>query len=125
MEYRIQIDHSLKIIRYKHSGLLKANDIDLVWREFLNMKEFTEMKYDLFSDYREASFDIPVDFLPELIEFMQNIKHIVKGKKQCLLVSSPNTTAASMLFETEVNKEVGFLVKVFSTEERAMEWLLG
>jgi len=124
MKYSIKIDHHLKLIRYKHSGLLKSNDIELAWKEFLGMEEFTELKYNLLSDYTDAEFDIPVDFLPELIEFMQNIKPIVEGKKQSLIVTGPFTTAASMLFETEVNKEVGFLVKVFSTEEKALEWLL-
>lgn len=124
MNYSINIDHASKIIRYKHSGKLKADDIELAWREFLAMKEFTELKYNLLSDYRNAEFDIPVDFLPELIEFMRNIRPIVEGKKQSLIVSGPFTTAASMLFETEVNIEVGFLVKVFSTESKALEWLL-
>jgi hypothetical protein len=123
MKYSITIDNNLKIIKYKHNGTIKAVEIGAVWDKLLAMKEFTELKYNLFSDYRNAKFDIDTDFLPELMEFMFNIKDIVKGKKQCLIVDEPFTTAASFLFKNEVNEKVGFNVKVFSTEAVAMRWL--
>lgn len=124
LSYTISINNELKIIKYTHSGTIKAEEIGAVWDQFLSMKEFTEMKYNLFSDYRKAKFDIGTDFLPELMEFMHSIKDIVCGKKQCLIVDEPYTTAASILFENEVTKEVGFKVKVFSTEGAAMHWLI-
>lgn len=124
MKYSITIDDKLKIIKYKHRGTLKAEEIGEVWDKFLGMKEFTELKYNLFSDYRKAKFDIGIEFLPVLMEFMLKIKDIVKDKKQCLIVDEPTTTAASILFENEVNEKVGFKVKVFSTETAAMHWLI-
>ena len=124
MKYSITIDNKLKIIRYEHRGTLIAEEIGEVWEQLLCMKEFTELKYNLFSDYRKAKFDIGTEFLPVLIDFMHNIKDIVNGKKQCLIVDEPFTTAAAILFENEVNKKVGFNVKVFSTEEAAMQWLI-
>lgn len=124
MNYTIEVDHTLKIIKYKHSGVIQAEHIGYVWEsEFLKMKEFVELKYNLFSDYTDAIIDIQVDFLDELMEFMQSIKHIINGKKQCIIVSDPYSTAASLLFENEVNKEVGFLVKVFTTKKAALRWL--
>lgn len=125
MKYTVDIDHELKIIRYAHSGIIQAEEIAYVWEnEFLKMKEFTELKYDLYSDYSNAKFDIPVEFLPELMEFMESIKPIIKGKKQSIIVDDPYSTAASLLFENEANKEIGFLVKIFNTKKAALEWLI-
>uniref|UniRef100_UPI0032175D8E hypothetical protein n=1 Tax=uncultured Draconibacterium sp. TaxID=1573823 RepID=UPI0032175D8E len=124
MNYTIEIDHELKIIRYKHSGIIEADEIHKAWKEFLKMEEFTILKYNLLSDYRGAKFNIKVDFLPALIEFMTSIQDIVKGKKQCIIVDDPYSTAASILFEQEVNAKVGFIVKVFTTKQAALNWLI-
>lgn len=123
MNYSITIEHELRIIRYTHSGLIKAADIGEVWQQLLAMKEFTQLNYNLFSDYRNGDFQIPHIFLPYLIEFMRTIESIVKGKKQALVLNSPRNVAISMLFEDEVNKEIGFNVKVFTTEASALRWL--
>jgi hypothetical protein len=125
MKYTIEVDHKLKIIKYKHSGIIQSEEIGYVWEnEFLKMKEFTELKYNLFSDYTDAVLDIPVDFLDELMSFMQSIQFIIEGKKQSVIVSDPYSTAASILFENEVNEKVGFHVKVFTTTDAALKWLI-
>lgn len=122
--YTINIDHQQNLIKYKHSGILIPEDIGYVWEhEFLKRKEFTELKYNLLSDYSEAKFDIPTSFLPELIEFMKAIAPIVKGKKQSIIIEDPYSTAASLIFENEVNTQVGFKVKIFSTKKAALAWL--
>lgn len=124
MKYNITIDHQARIIRYKHSGTLEQQEIGFVWEnELLKMKEFTELGYNLYSDYREAKFNIPSSFLPELIAFMKAIEPIVRGKKQGIIVEDPYSTAASLIFEHEVNKAVGFQVKVFNTPNAALNWL--
>lgn len=45
MKYSIEIDHKLKLIRYKQSGEIKAEEIGLAWNDFLKMPEFTQFKY--------------------------------------------------------------------------------
>lgn len=120
--YSIVIDHDLKIIRYKHTGLIGFDDIGEAWTEFLGMKEFTEMGYNLFSDYRDSKFSMEMDAVNDIVVFFESIKHIVKGKKQSIVLDDPYSTAGSLLFETEVNKKIGFRVKVFSTEEAALDW---
>lgn len=123
MRYSISIDHELKLIRYRHSGPIFAEDIEKAWFEFLAFEEFTVLKYNLLSDYRGGKFEIPVQHLHDIIVFMQKIENIVRGKKQALVVDDPNSVAAAMLFEKEVIAKVGFGVQIFSTEEAALIWL--
>ncbi len=123
MKYSIIIDHELKLIKYKHSGLIHAEDIEEAWNEFLTLPEFTKLKYNLFSDYRSGEFQIPRKNLPEIINFMQKIETIIRGKKQALIVDSPYSVAASMLFGNEVNEKIGFNVQVFASERAALKWL--
>ncbi len=123
MNYSFTIDHSLKIIKYKHSGNLNYEDIGKAWYQLLAIKEFTEEKYNLFSDYREASFKMKVDDINNIIEFMSGIKDVVNGKKQSILILDPYSTAGSILFGDQVYEEIGFEVKIFTTETAAIKWL--
>jgi len=125
MKYSISIDHKLQLIRYRHSGLIYAEDIEEAWSEFLALREFTTLNYNLLSDYRGGKFKIATSHIPEIIVFMKKIEDIVRDKKQALIVDDPYSVAGSILFENEVNKEVGFIVQVFATEEAALRWLTG
>ncbi len=117
-------DHDLKIIRYRHSGMIKGEDIHAVWMKLLTMPEFTAMGYNLLSDYRDSRFDIPIENLNAIVEFMISIKPVIEGKKQSLIVDNPYNTAASVLFSDRVIEKTGFLVNVFSSETVALAWLL-
>ncbi len=123
MKYRIQIDHESRIIRYRHSGIIFPEDIENAWSEFLSLKEFTVLKYHLLSDYREGHFQMSFRELPNVIDFMRPIENVVRGKKQALIVDNPHGVAGSILFIDDVYREVGFIVKVFSTESAALNWL--
>jgi hypothetical protein len=123
MKYSIKIDHELRLLRYNHSGLIKAEDIEEAWNEFLSIEEFTKFKYNLLSDYRNGKFQIAKEYLPKIIDYMGAIETIVRGKKQALIVHDPYSVAASMLFVDVVYNQVGFNVQVFTTEEAALKWL--
>jgi len=116
-------DPELKIIKYTHSGLIYSHEIEKAWSVLLGMKEFVELNYNLLSDYRGGKFQMNISEVPEIVKFMSAIKNIVKGKKQALIVDDPYSVAGSMLFENKMFEEIGFIVKVFSTDEAALEWL--
>ncbi len=124
MKYNISIDHELRIIRYKHSGIIHAEDIEDAWSDFLKIQDFTQNKYELLSDYRNGKFQMKLSDLSGVIGFMHEIENIVKGKKQALIVDNPYSVATSILFKNKVYKEIGFNVKVFSTEPAALKWLI-
>jgi hypothetical protein len=123
MNYTIDIDHDLRIIRYKHSGSIKSKEIAEAWQSFLSMKEFTDLKYNLLSDYRGAKLNMDIKSPDLIVDFMMTIEPIVRGKKQSLILDDPYSTAGSVLFGERVYKKVGFKVKVFSTEKAALEWI--
>jgi hypothetical protein len=88
------------------------------------LKEFTHLKYNLLSDYTDAKFLMNEKEIDEICGFLLNLKELLEGKKQALILHEPVSTALSILFEGEVNKKVGFIVKVFSTEKAALYWLM-
>ncbi|MCE1164978.1 MAG: STAS/SEC14 domain-containing protein [Bacteroidetes bacterium] len=125
MNYSIDLDHSQKLVKYRHTGNIKAPEIEQAWGDFLGMKEFTEMKYNLLSDYRNSKFDIPLDYMPQIVEFYRPISHIVKSKRQALIIDDNYSMAASILFVEKMFTEIGFIIQVFTTEEAAVKWLAG
>ena len=123
MSHTLTIDKQLKIIRYTHQGIIERKDLDAAWEDILKLKEFTELGYNLLSDYRHSEFKMGMKHAFEIIEFLSSIKHIVRGKRQSILVDDPYSTAGSLLFEKYVNMRVGFKVKTFTTEKAAMHWV--
>lgn len=124
MNFEINIDHNNKLIHYKHSGNLKVEDIGKAWDKLLQMKEFTELKYNLFSDYTNAIYDLDADNIDKIVEILIPLKEILYNKKQVLLLSDPTSTALALAFEEDVNKKVGFRTKVFTTKKAALRWIL-
>ena len=123
MDFDINIDHQKKIIHYKHNGNLKVEDIGAAWDRFLQMKEFTESGYNLFSDYTDAVFDLDADNIDRIIEILIPLKDILYNKKQVLLINEPMSTALALAFEEAANKKVGFRTKVFTTKKAALKWI--
>ncbi len=123
MKYSINIKYELKLIEYKHSGKIYAEDIVEAWNEFLALQEFTNLKYNLLVDCRKGKFQFKPEFVYEIVNYMENFEMILREKKQALIVDDPLSVAASILFANDVHKKVGFNVHVFTTKNAAMRWL--
>ncbi len=124
MSYSIEVNDEMKIIFYKHSGLIEKRELGEVWEELLGIKEFSEGGYNLHSDYRNGKLNL-IDSDTEFIsDFLNSVKHILKGKKESVLVADISSTAIAMLFEHDLHSSIGFDVKVFSTEKAALDFLL-
>lgn len=123
MSYTINVDHDLKIIRYTHGGDIQMDEIGKAWDEFLQLKEFTKQGYNLLSDYSGGVFIMTIDVVETIVQLLEHLKPILQGKKQSLILTDPFSTAGSILFEQEVNRRIGFIVKVFSTKAAAVKWL--
>jgi len=124
MAYSITINHQLKIIHYKHNGIIERNTIGEAWKELLSINEFTELKYNLLSDYRNGTFNFKANEINVIESFLHSIKDILSGKKNSVIVSNPNDTLVSLLFENKKSKEINFIVKTFSTESAALAFLI-
>ena len=125
MNYSIKIDHDNKIIKYRHTGIIKKEDIGDAWERFLNLEEFTKSGYNLLSDYRNSTFDIGIEDIDTVSDEMISFKPFIEGKKQSLILDDGFSTALSVLFVDKIYEKTGFRVKIFSTEEAALRWLLG
>jgi hypothetical protein len=124
MNYNIQIDHKHKIVRYSHKGEITQPDIGLAWQDLLKLEEFTMKKYNLLSDYRGGKFLMTVAHVEVICNILYNLREILNGKKQAIILDEPLSTALTMLFAGEINERIGFEVEVFATEKAAFEWLL-
>lgn len=123
MSFSIKVDSTYKLIRYNHSGVISKEDIGVAWQELLKLKEFTQLKYNLLTDYRGSTCKIEVEEVELICDFLLTLKYILKDKKQALIIDEPMGVAISTLFEGEVNKKIGFNVRVFSSQEAAINWL--
>ncbi len=123
-EFTIAIDHHFKIIRYKHTGSIKKEDLDAAWSELIQIKEFTQFGYNLLSDYRDSIFDIPLTLKDAIFKEMMPLKVFLEGKKQSLIIDNPLSMALAMLFVKDAFKKIGFKIESFSTEEAAIAWLM-
>ena len=123
-EFTIAINHLFKIIRYKHTGSIKKEDLDAAWNELIQIKEFTQLDYNLLSDYRESKFDIPLTSIDAILEDMKPMKPFLEGKKQSFIIDDPMSMAIAMLFMKDAFNKIGFKIESFSTEKAAVAWLL-
>ncbi|MBN1116117.1 MAG: hypothetical protein JXA77_02865 [Bacteroidales bacterium] len=123
MPFTIEIDHSIKIVRNTYYGIIVKEDLSNVWHHLLTLKEFTELKYNLFSDYRKSNFDIIPKEEDRMLDFLVSIKHILDGKKEAAILNNPKDTALSVLMQMQAFEKVGYIVKLFSTEIAAINWL--
>ena len=123
MNFTISIDHEKKIVCYKHTGKIKIQNLGMAWDQILQLEEFTSKKYNLLSDYRQATFDMEIDQVQEIIDILQEMGPVLHGKKQSIIVTDPYSTAGSILFEQLSMQELEFKIKIFSTKKAAIEWL--
>lgn len=123
-DFTITVDHFLKIIRYKHTGVVKKDSLFAAWRELLKLKEFTELKYNLLTDYRQSKIEIQTSDFGSMLESMKPMISFLNGKKQSLIIDDPVSMATTMLFMKKAISQVGMKIDIFSTEEAATTWLL-
>lgn len=123
MDFEITLDHQNKVVHYRHRGIITKKDICCAWEELLKLEEFTDLEYNLFTDYREAKYDIDLNEVHEIADFLVTLAPILIGKKQAMLLKNPIDTANSLILEELVNSKIGLAVQVFYTKEAALSWL--
>ena len=81
MNYSITINHELNLIRYTHHGEISLKEIEIAWVDLLGLIEFSELKYDLLTYYRDTLSKIEVNNIHLKCDFLLTIKDILKDKK--------------------------------------------
>lgn len=123
MAYSIELNHEFQFIRYSHSGEIERKEIGEAWREIIELKEFTQLGYNLLTDYRGGVFFISIDEISLVDDFPGKIKHLLKGKRNAVIVDNPNEHVLSMLVGMDKDIAMNYYVDLFSTEEAALNYL--
>jgi len=122
-QYTIESIQSKRILFYKHIGILSRVDLGEAWDDILKKEEFTMGGYNLVSDYTEATLNFNLFDIQFIEQFLIQLKPILHGKKEAVIIRHPVSTAIALLFETEMQIKIGFKVKVFHNLESAMQWI--
>ncbi len=123
MSYTIHSDKNLKIIKHKLIGDLDESNLGKAWEKIVQMEEFRKFGYNVLSDYREAKFKFTIKETDILDDIISNYKTLLDGKKGAVIVNVPLYTAISVLISEKFRNVPNYKVKIFSTEEAAIEWL--
>ena len=124
MQFSIDLDKDLRIIKYKAWGRIDKNDIGVGWQEIIGRKEFTDLGYHVLADYRYAQFSFSIDDTTILDRIIEASKIEFKGKKNAVIVTLPHSTAISMIVKGKFHPKLGYEIEIFYTEEAAIKWLL-
>jgi hypothetical protein len=124
MSFTITLDKDHKIIKYKSTGVLDKSNMGKAWGEIVKMREFYELGYNTLSNYCDAEFKFSLDETNLLDEYIYTIRKLLKGKKGAVVVDVPVYTAISVLVIDKFKDLTDFEIKIFSTEEAAIKWLL-
>jgi hypothetical protein len=122
-KHNISLDHRNRLVKYKQIGLLTKDIVGKAWDDLLNMEVFTKKGYDLLTDYREGHNGIEFYEIELICQYLLQFQDILINKRQAILIHEPLGTSVSMIFEHMVKIIVGFEVKVFDDESKALDWL--
>lgn len=121
MNYSIKINHELKIIYYKHGGVIELKEIEKALCELLKLDEFTKNGYNILTDYSGGTFNFTIDDIEQINSNLHEFRHILKNKKSAVIVDSPNEYVITYLFCSNTNNDYN---AIFSTEEAALKYLM-
>lgn len=122
--YQINPIHNQHIISYKHNGSISLEELRSAWMELLDMEEFSKREYHILADYRGGDFEFEMLETEVIFDFLINIRDLLAGKKEAVIVDNPKNTVLSLLLQNKIDKDIDFKVKLFSTPEAAERWLL-
>ena len=77
----------------------------------------------MLTDYRGGVFYISIDEIDIVDNFLGKIAHLLKGKRNAIIVDSPNEHVLSMLVCMDKDIEINYYLDLFSTEEAALNYL--
>jgi hypothetical protein len=84
---------------------------------------FSELGYDILTDYSKAEFNFSIADTKVLDPILKASRSKVPGKKIAVVVSIPYTTAITMIVQEKFHSDLGYITKIFSSREAAMQWL--
>ncbi|WP_457617270.1 hypothetical protein [Lutibacter sp.] len=119
-DYKIAIDYNL-IVEY-HSGTLSEISRFINFRKQLISDPLFLPNQNLIIDLRDVNFEITGDDVTTYTAFASENPILNTEKKVALITATPNQVVSSTLYKM-AQKNVLQQIKIFSTLDRALEWL--
>lgn len=120
--YDFYIDKERGITYEKFEGIITKDDLILINREKLNHPDF-KIGLHILVDIAKAEIGLTNEEISEYSQFLMEKKDYYIGTKCAIITNSPDQVVKSYFFK-EYSKALGN-VEIFSTYERATEWLHG
>jgi hypothetical protein len=120
----LDIIDELDIVVHRYKDIVTARKLGGAWNALMKLEAFTEKGYDLISNYGKAKFDFRLEDLEVAKKFLRKYRMKLSGKKEAIITDNPYTTALCMLFKQHAQNEAGLQVRIFSTEQAAIKWII-
>ncbi len=117
--YRILPELNINLEYY--SGLTYLNDLVEVRNELIKEKSLNP-NYNFIVDLRDATFDLHTNIVDEFINYVKSQTNLLWNRKTALLSLTPNQTAFSLLYISDLGK-APMKVQSFTTMESALNWV--
>lgn len=111
----------LNLILEYHTGTLNLNSyIKFKQKLILNPEFLSNQNY--FVDLKNVNFKISIEDIDSYVNFFKKNSNGVGKRKIALLTGTPNQVVFTTLYKS-VLKNTNEIIEIFSTKEKALEWL--
>ncbi len=119
---KFKIYSEYNLIAEFHSGTLNLESYLQFKKDLFSHKEFKSgMNY--YINLKKVNFTIPTEDIQKFAEFNNKRPSFLKRRKIALVTDTPNQVVSTTIYKTLLNKK-NQDIKIFSTNENALRWLI-
>ena len=123
-EVQYIIDEKNNLLIRRFIGDMGTEDIIFSWEEILGLKITSKIPSGLVTDLRNANVKIKIEELNKITDYLSKNINIIKTIKLAILADNPQQCVLSMLAKNMFTENKPYVyVKIFSTEEAALNWM--
>ncbi len=117
----LKYDNSLEILRMTPKGTIKIEDIIEVYNRILESDIYPK-KLNILIDASESRFDVELKQVKKITKIIGKVLSKYSSISEAILIKKPFETVIAIMHQEGVNFE-NYIIKIFYTEEAALDWL--
>ncbi len=121
MKIQYQIDTIKRVITETWPEIVSIEDYKQVKQSEFNDPDF-DPDFNVITDMRLLKLELNVIVIDKIINFIDNNSNTMKDRKSAILTNKPNQVVNSFIFRSRA-KNLPLNIKVFSTQEGALNWI--